>query len=131
MLIRELEFYDRSMLHLEQPVKLRVRFSFSSYSVLCSPSQNDLAETLNFMFGIAVSADDDPTLRITACHALFVCRSYSNLIGNITDMTLGTSWVEDPVVQNLLIDLLRRSEREDGWPWGYMHNQVVQAWRPI
>ncbi|KAJ5853210.1 hypothetical protein N7534_005753 [Penicillium rubens] len=99
MLIRELEFYDRSMLHLEQPVKLR----------------NDLAETLNFMFGIAVSADDDPTLRITACHALFVC----------------TSWVEDPVVQNLLIDLLRRSEREDGWPWGYMHNQVVQAWRPI
>ncbi|KAJ6185179.1 hypothetical protein N7519_006480 [Penicillium mononematosum] len=99
MLIRELEFYDRSMLHLDQPVKLR----------------NDLAETLNFMFGIAVSADDDPTLRITACHALFVC----------------TSWVEDPVVQNLLIDLLRRSEREDGWPWGYMHNQVVQAWRPI
>ncbi|CAG8910202.1 unnamed protein product [Penicillium egyptiacum] len=99
MLIRELEFYDRSMLHLEQPAKLR----------------NDLAETLNFIFGIAVSGDDDPTLRITACHALFVC----------------TSWVEDPVVQNLLIDLLRRSEREDGWPWGYMHNQVVQAWRPI
>lgn len=28
MLIRELEFYDRSMLNLEQPVKLRVR-SFS------------------------------------------------------------------------------------------------------
>jgi hypothetical protein len=53
------------------------------------------------------------------------------LIENTTDMTPGTSWVEDPVVQNLLIDLLRRSEREDGWPWGYMHNQVVQAWRPI
>lgn len=28
MLIRELEFYDRSMLHLEQPVKLRVSFLF-------------------------------------------------------------------------------------------------------
>ncbi|KAJ5951665.1 uncharacterized protein N7479_010078 [Penicillium vulpinum] len=99
MLIRELEFYDRSMLNLEQPVKLR----------------NDLAETLNFMFGIATSADDDPSLRITACHALFACGS----------------WVEDPVVQNLLIDLLRRTERENGWPWGYVHNQVVQAWRTI
>ncbi|KAJ5807642.1 hypothetical protein N7447_011098, partial [Penicillium robsamsonii] len=97
MLIRELEFYDRSMLHLEHPVKLR----------------NDLARTLNFMFGIATSADDDPSLRITACHALFACGS----------------WVEDPVVQNLLIDLLRRTERENGWPWGYVHNQVVQAWR--
>lgn len=83
------------------------------------------------MFGIAVAADDDPTLRITACHALFVCRSCSNLNWNSADMTPGTSWVEDPVVQNLLIGLLRRSEREDGWPWGYMHNQVVQAWRPI
>lgn len=29
MLIRELEFYDRSMLNLEQPIKLRVRFLFS------------------------------------------------------------------------------------------------------
>ncbi|KXG51815.1 Protein of unknown function DUF3468 [Penicillium griseofulvum] len=99
MLIRELEFYDRSMLHLEQPVKLR----------------SDLARTLNFMFGIAISADDDPSLRITACHALFACGS----------------WVEDPVVQNLLIDLLRRTERENGWPWGYVHNQVVQAWRTM
>ncbi|CDM38168.1 Zn(2)-C6 fungal-type DNA-binding domain [Penicillium roqueforti FM164] len=99
VLIRELEFYDRSMLHLEQPVKLR----------------HDLAETLNFMFGIATSADDDPSLRITACHALFACGS----------------WVEDPVVQTLLIDLLRRTERENGWPWGYMRNQVMQAWRPI
>ncbi|EKV11610.1 hypothetical protein PDIG_17730 [Penicillium digitatum PHI26] len=97
MLIRELEFYDRSMLNFEQPVKLR----------------NDLAETLNFMFGIAISADDDPSLRITACHALFACGS----------------WVEDHVVQGLLIDLLRRTERENGWPWEYVHNQVVQAWR--
>jgi hypothetical protein len=46
-------------------------------------------------------------------------------------MNTGGSWVEDPVVQNLLIDLLRRTERENGWPWGYVHNQVVQAWRTM
>lgn len=34
MLIRELEFYDRSMLNLEQPVKLRVRFLFLQHLVL-------------------------------------------------------------------------------------------------
>ncbi|KAJ5782059.1 hypothetical protein N7457_003833 [Penicillium paradoxum] len=99
MLIRELEFYDRNALHLEQPVKLR----------------SDLAENLNFMFGIAISADDDPSLRITACHALFVCGS----------------WIDDPLVQNALIDLLRRTERENGWPWGYVQHQALQAWRPM
>lgn len=32
------------------------------------------------MFGIAISADDDPSLRITACHALFACRFCSGLM---------------------------------------------------
>jgi hypothetical protein len=26
------------------------------------------------MFGIAVSTDDDPSLRTAACHALFACK---------------------------------------------------------
>ncbi|KAJ5121048.1 uncharacterized protein N7515_009009 [Penicillium bovifimosum] len=95
LLIRDLEVYDRSILHREQPAKLR-----------------DLTDTLNFMFGVGISADE-PSLRLTACHALF---AYS-------------SWIEDPVVQNLLVDLLRRTERENGWPWGYLRHQVVQAWR--
>ncbi|CAG8186412.1 unnamed protein product [Penicillium olsonii] len=99
MLIRELEFYDRSLLHMEGPMKLKA----------------DLAENLHFMFGIAVSTDDEPSLRITACHALFAC----------------ISWVEDPLVQSQLFDLLRRTERENGWPWGYVQHQVVQAWRPV
>ncbi|KAJ5876327.1 uncharacterized protein N7529_001911 [Penicillium soppii] len=99
MLIRELEFYDRSLLHLEQPMQLKA----------------DLAENLNFMFGIAVSAEDEPSLRITACHALFAC----------------ISWVEDPLVQSQLFDLLRRTERENGWPWGYVQEQVMRAWRPV
>ncbi|KAJ5559270.1 hypothetical protein N7535_009498 [Penicillium sp. DV-2018c] len=98
LLIRELEVYDRSIIHREQPAKLR-----------------DLTETLNFMFGVAISADDDPSLRTTACHVLFIC----------------SSWIEAPVVQNLLVDLLRRTERENGWPWGYVRNQVLQAWRPM
>ncbi|KAJ5342864.1 hypothetical protein N7541_011988 [Penicillium brevicompactum] len=98
MLIRELEFYDRSMLHMELPMKLKA----------------DLTENLHFMFGIAVSTDDEPSLRITACHALFAC----------------IAWVEDPLVQSQLFDLLRRTERENGWPWGYVQHQVVQAWRP-
>lgn len=34
MLIRELEFYDRSMLDLEQPVKLRVRLFYPNHPVL-------------------------------------------------------------------------------------------------
>lgn len=34
MLIRELEFYDRSMLNLEQPVKLRVRFFSTKHLIL-------------------------------------------------------------------------------------------------
>jgi hypothetical protein len=39
MLIRELEFYDRNMLHLEQPVKLRVRRFFSVPSSLLTPTE--------------------------------------------------------------------------------------------
>lgn len=46
-------------------------------------------------------------------------------------MNTGGLWVEDHVVQGLLIDLLRRTERENGWPWGFVRNQVVQAWRPM
>jgi hypothetical protein len=55
----------------------------------------------------------------------------SLLVGKFTDMTAGGLWVEDHVVQGLLIDLLRRTERENGWPWGFVRNQVVQAWRPM
>lgn len=85
------------------------------------------------MFGIAVSADDDPSLRITACHALFACKLHPIPchLNAFTKMFLGISWVEDPLVQTQLFDLLRRTERENGWPWGYVQQQVVQAWKPL
>lgn len=46
-----------------------------------------------------------------------------------TDKITGSSWIDDPLVQNSLIDLLRRTERENGWPYRYMERQVTQAWR--
>jgi hypothetical protein len=131
MLIRELEFYDRSMLHLEQPVKLRVRFLFRVTRFYADLHRMTWLKRL-------ISCLASPYLPTTILHCVSQLATLFLLVGlvrilieNSTDMTPGTSWVEDPVVQNLLIDLLRRSEREDGWPWGYMHNQVVQAWRPI
>lgn len=54
MLIRETEVYDDSP---EQRVGIKTR----------------ITENLNYLFGIALSADDEPSLRIMACHALCAC----------------------------------------------------------
>ena len=35
--------------------------------------QEQITENLNYLFGIALSADDEPSLRIMACHALYAC----------------------------------------------------------
>jgi hypothetical protein len=80
MLIRELEFYNRSMLHLEQPMQLKVCPLQILAWTHANPQQADLAENLNFMFGIAVSTDDEPSLRTTACHALFACKITSSFL---------------------------------------------------
>lgn len=76
-------------------------------------SQAKTTENLNYLFGIAFSADDEPSLRIMACHALCAC----------------SSWIDDPLAQNLLFDLLRRTERENGWPWAYVEQRILATWQ--
>ncbi|KAJ5096374.1 Protein of unknown function DUF3468, partial [Penicillium alfredii] len=97
ILIRESEVYNATMLPSAQQVQRK----------------EDITENLDLLFGIALSADDDASLRIMACHALSTCGS----------------WIEDLVAQNLLFDLLRRTERENGWPWAYVEQRVMHAWR--
>ncbi|OOO04844.1 hypothetical protein OAory_01111810 [Aspergillus oryzae] len=36
----------------------------------------EIVRNLNIVLGIALSADDDPPIRIMACHALFACKFY-------------------------------------------------------
>ncbi|KAJ5180897.1 Protein of unknown function DUF3468 [Penicillium capsulatum] len=96
MLIREMEVYERS-LSPDQCVRIK----------------EQITENLNYLFGVALSADDEPSLRIMACHALCAC----------------PSWIDDPVAQKLLFDLLRRTERDNGWPWAYVEQRILQAWQ--
>lgn len=37
--------------------------------------QEEVMENLSILFGIAISADDDPSARTMACHALCACKS--------------------------------------------------------
>ncbi|KAJ5580274.1 uncharacterized protein N7459_006259 [Penicillium hispanicum] len=94
MLIRETELYDVSSVHRAN-------------------LKEQISENLNYLFGIALSADDEPSLRIMACHALCAC----------------SSWIDDLVAQNLLFDLLRRTERENGWPWAYVEQRILHTWQ--
>jgi hypothetical protein len=80
---------------------------------LHSSLQEQISENLNYLFGIAFSADDEPSLRIMACHALCAC----------------SAWIDDPLAQNLLFDLLRRTERDNGWPWAYVEQRILHAWQ--
>lgn len=73
----------------------------------------EVMENLSVLFGIALSADDDPSARTMACHALCACGS----------------WIRDSQAQNILLDLLRRTEAENGWPWTFMMQKLTQDWR--
>ncbi|XHG09024.1 hypothetical protein AWENTII_012105 [Aspergillus wentii] len=75
--------------------------------------REDVMENLGILFGIALSTDDDPSARIMACHALCACGS----------------WIHDPLAQNCLLDLLRRTEAENGWPWAFAAQKLDQEWR--
>lgn len=41
----------------------------------------------------------------------------------------GSAYIDDPVAQNLLFDLLRRTERENGWPWAYVEQRILHTWQ--
>lgn len=112
MLIWECEVYHSSI-PPEQRGSLKVcPLLGSEERGLCSQCQAQITENLNYLFGLAFSADDEPSLRIMACHALCAC----------------SSWIDDPLAQNLLFDLLRRTERENGWPWAYVEQRILAAW---
>ncbi|KAJ5201421.1 uncharacterized protein N7498_006084 [Penicillium cinerascens] len=97
LLIREFEVYDRGLMSAEHHMYIKEQIS----------------DNLNYLWGIALSADDEPSLRIMACHALCAC----------------SSWIDDPQAQNLLFDLLRRTERDNGWPWAYVEQRILQTWQ--
>ncbi|GKZ32664.1 hypothetical protein AbraIFM66950_002197 [Aspergillus brasiliensis] len=76
-------------------------------------TEGNMTQSLSILFGIALSVDDEISLRIMACHALCACGS----------------WIRDPLAQTCLLDLLRRTEAENGWPWTYMVQKLSQEWR--
>lgn len=61
LLIREFEVYDRGLMSAEHQMNIKEQIS----------------DNLNYLWGIALSADDEPSLRIMACHALCACTSYA------------------------------------------------------
>ncbi|OJZ81523.1 hypothetical protein ASPFODRAFT_64941 [Aspergillus luchuensis CBS 106.47] len=76
-------------------------------------TEGNMTRSLSILFGIALSVDDEISLRVMACHALCACGS----------------WIRDPLAQTCLLDLLRRTEAENGWPWSYMVQKLTQEWR--
>ncbi|PLB37594.1 Zn(II)2Cys6 transcription factor [Aspergillus candidus] len=74
--------------------------------------ENNILKYLDILFGIALSTDDEPSLRIMACHALCAC---------------GT-WIRSPLAQNCLLDLLRRTQTENGWPWTFVVQKLSSDW---
>ncbi|GKZ68520.1 hypothetical protein AnigIFM63309_004618 [Aspergillus niger] len=75
-------------------------------------TEGNMTRSLSILFGIALSVDDEISLRVMACHALCACGS----------------WIRDPLAQTCLLDLLRRTEAENGWPWSYMVQKLSQEW---
>ncbi|KAF7133990.1 hypothetical protein CNMCM5793_005516 [Aspergillus hiratsukae] len=74
--------------------------------------QDDILTNLGILFGIALSTDDDPSVRIMAGHALCACGS----------------WILDPLAQNCLLALLRKTEAENGWPWAFEVQKLSHDW---
>lgn len=43
-------------------------------------------------------------------------------------MNAGSSWVRDPLAQSCLLDLLRRTETQTGWPWAFVIQNLTRDW---
>ncbi|KAL4801977.1 hypothetical protein BDV18DRAFT_68775 [Aspergillus unguis] len=78
-----------------------------------STLEDDVSKELGILFGIALSSDGDPSARIMACHALCACGA----------------WVREPLARRCLLDLLRSTESENGWPWAFVSQRLSQEWR--
>lgn len=81
------------------------------------------------LFGVALSSDGDPFARTMACHALCACKSYLHLTDYFKQLTRsGGSRVRDPLARRCLLDLLRKTESENGWPWAFVSQRLSQEW---
>ncbi|KAL4930485.1 Zn(II)2Cys6 transcription factor [Aspergillus undulatus] len=78
-----------------------------------SAIEDGVTKNLGILFGIALSSDGDPAARIMACHALCAFGS----------------WVHDALARRCLLDLLRKTESENGWPWTFVSQRLSQEWR--
>lgn len=62
--------------------------------------------------------------------SLGIFSSFRDAMKNTTDSTsAGGSWIRDPQAQSFLLDLLRRTEAENGWPWTFVMQKLSQDWR--
>ncbi|PYH91104.1 hypothetical protein BO71DRAFT_412070 [Aspergillus ellipticus CBS 707.79] len=93
--------------------ELRALYSTSHSRLDIQIVEGNMRKSLDILFGIALSVDDDTPLRVMACHALCACGS----------------WIRDPLAQTCLLDLLRRTEAENGWPWAFVAQKLSQDWR--
>ncbi|RAK77083.1 Zn(II)2Cys6 transcription factor [Aspergillus fijiensis CBS 313.89] len=75
--------------------------------------EDEIILNLEVIFGIALSAENDPALRIMAGHTLCACGI----------------WIRDPLAQTCLLDFLRRTEAENGWPWAFVVQKLSQDWQ--
>ncbi|OOF90985.1 hypothetical protein ASPCADRAFT_155717 [Aspergillus carbonarius ITEM 5010] len=98
---------------LIQQQELRAFYSAPSPRQDIQRIEGSMMRSLGILFGIALSVDDETSLRIMACHALCACGS----------------WIRDPLARTCLLDLLRRTEAENGWPWSFMVQKLSQDWR--
>ncbi|KAL2864953.1 uncharacterized protein BJX67DRAFT_197623 [Aspergillus lucknowensis] len=97
---------------LLQEYELRNTYAGSGLSGDTNKMEDEVAQNLGIIFGIALSSDGDASARVMACHALSACGS----------------WVRDPLAQRSLLDLLRKTEAENGWPWGFVAQRLGQEW---
>lgn len=61
-------------------------------------------------------------------HSLTFPNKLQTLIFSRVEL-LGGSWIRDPLAQNTLLDLLRRTEADNGWPWSFAMQKFSQDWR--
>lgn len=59
---------------------------------------------------------------------LFFCCLHGDTNHTRTDNETGGSWITDPQAQTFLLDLLRRTETEHGWPWTFLMQKLSQDW---
>lgn len=117
------------------------------------PCLEEISEILNILFSIALSADDDFLTRIMACHALCACKSpLGPQLSESADKQCGLSLryiscymvryhlandallslvgpeIGNPRLQRVLLDLLQRTEVENGWPWSFVSQRLSKEW---